>query len=289
MSGAAASGSVDGGVWFQGVSRERLLAAVNAVTAGNPPDLVPAAAPPDDRGIRDQTLALIASLGIEDCGASRCPGHPAADRAGDSGGSDGHANTSSEQIGNQFCAARRLLCGIDADPALAGLARAATILATSLGASWLLGWLTAAGHTEVPDAAGAGTAAARAYEIAVATALVTLGLEPGTPDDTRAVLQATEALENYGSARGAGGGTPAANATVAALGRALCGDCRRWTPEEMALATVPGILGAARALVRAGHAARARAVFFVLAPTPPRRALFVDADVWDGRHRCEPS
>jgi hypothetical protein len=286
MSGGAPR---DGGVWPQGVSREQMLAAVAAVEAGTAPEPTPPAPPPDDRGIRDQTRALCAPPGKKDTRASRDPKPPAAGAGpgGGSGGSDGTGATGSAAVVDRARAARRLLRAINADPALAGLARAATVLATSLGASWLLGWLTAA--AEVPGAAGADTAAERAYEIAVATALVTLGLEPGTPNNTRAVAQATKALENYSNVRGAAGGTAAADdATVAALGRALCGDCRRWTPEEMALATVPGLLGAARALVRAGHAARARAVFFVLAPTPPCTPLFADADTWDGRHRCEP-
>jgi hypothetical protein len=287
MSGATPR---DGGVWPQGVSREQMLAAVAAVEARTARDLVFPAVPPDDRGIRDQTRALCAPPGEKDTGSHRCPEPPAAGAGpgGGSGGSDGPGATGSAAVVDRARAARRLLRAINTDPALAGLARAATVLATSLGAGWMLGWLTAA--AEIPGAAGADTAAARAYEIAVATALVALGLEPKTPDDTRATLQATEALENYSSAREATGGTAAAacDTTVAALGRALCGDCRRWTPEEMALATVPGLLGAARALVRAGHAARARTVFFVLAPTPPCTPLFADADTWDGRHRCEP-
>lgn len=278
---------LDGGVWPQGVSREQMLAAVAAVMAESPQNLPSAAPPPDDRRIRDQTRALCASLGEKDTRANRRSEPPSA--AGRGGGNTGDrigaVNDGETDIVDRAHAARRLLRGIDIDPALAGLARAATVLATSLGAGWLLGWLTAA--AEVPGAARGNTAAARAYEIAVATTLVTLGLEPGTPDDTRATLQATGALEMYTSVREAAPGTAADDATVAALGRALCGDCRRWTPEEMALATVPGLLGAARALVRAGHVARARAVFFILAPTPPCTPLFVDADIWDGRHRCE--
>ena len=279
----------DGGVWPQGVSREQMLAAVAAVEAGTGQDPAPPGPPPDDRGIWDQTRALCAPPGEKDARASRRPEPPAAGAGpgGNPGGSDRPGATGSAAIVDRAQAARRLLRAIDADPALAGLARASTVLATCLGAAWLLGWLSAA--AEVSGAAGADTAAARAYEIAVAMALVTLALEPGTPDDTRATLQATGALEMYSNVvRGAAPGTAADNATVAALGRALRGDCRRWTPEEMALATVPGLLGAARALVRAGHVARARAVFFILAPTPPCTPLFVDADIWDGLHRCEP-
>jgi hypothetical protein len=283
MSASGATSLQGGGVWPLGVSRERMVAAVAAVEARTARDPVFPAAPPADRGIRDQTRALCASHGAKDTGASRCPEHFAAGPWGGSGGSGGPGDNSAAAITTQARAARSLLFGIDADPALAGLARAATVLATSLGAGWLLGWLTAAAR--VPDAAGADKAAARAYEIAVATALVALGLEPKTPDDTRATLQATEAIEKFNSAREAAGGTAAAalDGTIAALGRALRGDCRRWTPEEMATATVPGLLGSARALVRAGHAARAHAVFFVLAPTPPCRPLFQDADVWEGR------
>lgn len=278
--------SLDDGIWPPGVSREQMMAAVAAVDKETAPVPAVTAPPPADRDIRDQTWALCLSHGEKNTHASRRPEQPAADSGGRSGGFDGPVAA----VVCQAHAAQSLLARIDADPALRGLGRASSVLARSLGPSWMLGWLMAAARSDAGGAVGSDTETARLYEIAVATALVALGLEAGTPDDTRATRQATEALENYGSVQEAAGGTAAAerDVTIAALGRALCGDCRRWTPEELESATVPGLLGAARALVRAGHVDRARSVFFVLAPTPPHRPLFKDVCIWNARHRTTP-
>lgn len=278
------------GVWPRGVGRGQLEAAVAKIEAGFPAHRPDRAPPPADREIRALTVALCAPS-PEDRVPSRRPEPPSPDGPGGvhdcrEGPGDGDGKAAAAVA--QAQAAQRLLLKISEDPGLGGLARASSSLATSLGAGWLLGWLLAAGQaTGIGEPAGDRTAAtAQAYEIATATALVALGLEPNTADDARATAQARGALKNYSTARGAAAaaaGTTADDVTVAALGRALRGDCRRWTPEEMTTATVPGLLAAARALVRGGHADRARAVFFVLAPTPPHAVLFEDAHIWGAR------
>jgi hypothetical protein len=272
-------------VWPPGVSRGQLEAAVAKIEAGFPAHNPDCAPPPADREIRALTAALCASS-PEDRVPSRgpeppSPGGPGGVHREGPGDGDGKASAAVAQAQ----AAQRLLLKISGDPALGGLARAADILATSLGAGWLLGWLLAAGQvTRLGEPARtAATATARAYEIATATALVALDLEINTAEGACATWQARGALENYSAACVISAGTAADDATVAALGRALRGDCRPWTPEEMTTATVPGLLAAARALVRGGHAARARAVFFVLAPTPPHAVLFEDAHIWGAR------
>lgn len=274
------------GVWPRGVGRGQLEAAVAKIEAGFPAHRPDRAPPPADREIRALTVALCAPS-PEDRVPSRRPEPPSPDGPGGvhdcrEGPGDGDGKAAAAVA--QAQAAQRLLLKISEDPGLGGLARASSSLATSLGAGWLLGWLLAAGQaTGIADAGAAATATARAYEIATATALVALAFEIDTADDARAIWQARGALENYSAACGAAAGTAADDATVAALGRALHGDCRPWTPEEMTTATAPGLLAAARALVRGGHADRARAVFFVLAPTPPHAVLFEDALIWGAR------
>ena len=279
------------GVWPRGVSRGQLEAAVAKIEAGFPAHCPDCAPPPADREIRALTAALVASS-PEDRGPSRGPEPPSPDGPAGvhgyrDGPGDGHGQAAA--VVAQAQAAQGLLLKISGDPALGGLARASSILATSLGAGWLLGWLLAAGQaTGLCDAGAAATTTARAYEIATATALVALDLEINTAADARATWQARGALENYNMACVISAGTAADDATIAALGRALCGDCRPWTPEEMTTATVPGLLAAARALVRGGHTARARAVFFVLVPTPPHAVLFEDAHIWGARQGSAP-